>query len=67
MRKTDKLDNAKRTHRESVDLSAEVGSPKSVALKFVEVINAGDSEELVKLQTEDFTFIDMAGDVYRLM
>jgi hypothetical protein len=40
-------------------------TPKSVALKFVEVINAGNSEELVKLQTEDFTLIDMGGDVYR--
>lgn len=36
-------------------------APKSVALKFVEVINAGDSEELVKLQTEDFALIDMGG------
>jgi len=38
---------------------------KSVALKFVEIINAGDSEELIKLQTEGFTLIDMAGDIYR--
>lgn len=38
---------------------------ESVALKFVEVINAGDSKELIKLQTEDFTLIDMAGDVFR--
>ena len=38
---------------------------KSVALKFVEIINAGDSEALVKLQTEGFTLIDMAGDIYR--
>jgi len=38
---------------------------KSVALKFVEIINAGDSEALIKLQTEDFALIDMAGDVYR--
>jgi hypothetical protein len=38
---------------------------KSVALKFVEIINAGDSEALVKLQTEGFTLIDMAGEVYR--
>ena len=41
------------------------GNAKSVALKFVEVINAGDSEELVKLQTEDFTLVDMAGDAFR--
>ena len=38
---------------------------KSVALKFLEVINAGDPERLIKLQTEDFTFIDTAGDVTR--
>lgn len=40
-------------------------TPKSVTLKFVEVINAGDSKALVKLQTEDFTLIDMEGDVFR--
>lgn len=39
--------------------------PKSVALKFVKVINAGNSKELVKLQTEDFTLVDMEGDTYR--
>ncbi|MFQ5822383.1 MAG: nuclear transport factor 2 family protein [Candidatus Heimdallarchaeota archaeon] len=39
--------------------------PKSVALKFVEIINTGDSEALIKLQTEDFTLIDMEGDVTR--
>ena len=37
---------------------------KSVALKFVEVINAGDSKTLVELQSEDFTLIDMGGDVF---
>jgi hypothetical protein len=46
------------------DLSVEAGVPSSIALKFVEVINAGDSLELIKLQTEDFTFIDMTGDKY---
>jgi hypothetical protein len=61
MRKRDEQDNAKPVDRES----AEAGSPKSVALKFVEVINAGDSEALVKLQTESFTLVDMDGDVYR--
>ena len=39
--------------------------PKSIALKFVEIINKGDSKELIKLQTEDFTLIDMAGDTYQ--
>jgi len=40
-------------------------APESVALRFVEVINAGDSEGLVKLQTEDFTLVDTGGDVFR--
>ena len=39
--------------------------PRKVALEFVEVINAGNSRALVELQTEDFTLIDMAGDVYQ--
>ena len=33
----------------------------SVVLKFIETINAGDSETLASLQTDDFTFIDMGG------
>ena len=37
---------------------------KSVALKFVEVINAGDSKALIKLQSEDFTLIDTGGDEF---
>jgi len=45
-------------------MSAKVEA-KSVALKFVEVINAGGSKALVRLQTEDFTLIDMEGDVTR--
>jgi len=56
---------SKPKHRESVDPSAKAEALKSVALKFVEVINAGDPEGLIKLQTEDFTLIDMAGDVTR--
>ncbi|UCC33226.1 MAG: nuclear transport factor 2 family protein [Candidatus Bathyarchaeota archaeon] len=40
-------------------------TPRSVALKFVEVINSANSEALIKLQTEDFTLVDMAGDVFR--
>ena len=40
-------------------------TPKSVALRFVGVVNAGDSKALIKLQTEDFTLIDMAGDEFR--
>ena len=38
---------------------------KSVVLEFVKCINNGDSEGLKALQTEDFTFMDMEGDVYR--
>jgi ketosteroid isomerase-like protein len=38
---------------------------KSVTLEFVKCINNGNSEGLKALQTEDFTFIDMAGDVHR--
>jgi ketosteroid isomerase-like protein len=53
--------NANSVHEES----REAYSPKSVALKFVEIINAGDSEALMRLQTDDFTLIDMAGDVTR--
>jgi len=41
------------------------GGLRAVALKFVEVINAGDSEGLVRLQTEDFTLVDMEGGVFR--
>ena len=36
---------------------------KSIALRFVETINAGDSESLTTLQTEDFTLIDYEGEV----
>ena len=36
----------------------------SVVMKFIDAINAGDSKKLVSLQTEDFTFIDMAGDKF---
>jgi len=38
---------------------------KSVALAFVESINKGDSKALINLQTEDFTLIDVDGDVFR--
>jgi ketosteroid isomerase-like protein len=36
---------------------------KIVALEFVEAINSGDPERLIALQTEDFAFIDMSGDM----
>lgn len=54
---------SKPEHQERVDPSAKAEALKSIALKFVEVINAGDSEGLIKLQTKGFTFIDMAGEV----
>ncbi|UCG36832.1 MAG: nuclear transport factor 2 family protein [Candidatus Bathyarchaeota archaeon] len=38
---------------------------RSVALKFVEAINNGDSKALIKLQTEDFTLVDVEGGVFR--
>ena len=38
---------------------------KAVAMKFVEAINNGDSKRLVNLQTEDFTLIDVEGEVFR--
>ena len=45
--------------------TVKIDSAKAVALEFVQVINAGDSEGLVKLQTEGFTLIDMGSDIYR--
>lgn len=39
--------------------------PRSVVLRFVEAINAGNSEVLKQLQTGDFKLIDMAGEVFR--
>lgn len=39
--------------------------PKSVVFSFIDCINRGDSKGLVAHQTEDFTFIDMAGDITR--
>ncbi|MFQ5834037.1 MAG: nuclear transport factor 2 family protein [Candidatus Thorarchaeota archaeon] len=44
--------------------SATSNGVKSVALKFVDCINAGDSIGLMALQTEDFTFIDYDGDAH---
>jgi len=38
---------------------------KSTALSFVDRLNAGDSEGLTALQTEDFTLIDYGGEVFR--
>jgi ketosteroid isomerase-like protein len=38
-------------------------TPKEVALTFVDFINSGDADRLTTLMTEDFTLIDMEGDV----
>jgi ketosteroid isomerase-like protein len=38
-------------------------TPKEVALTFVDCINSGDADRLTTLMTEDFTLIDMEGDV----
>lgn len=40
-------------------------SPEEVTLKFVERINARDSDGLAKLMTEDHTFIDYEGGAYK--
>ena len=37
---------------------------KATILEFVEYINAGDDEALMNMQTDDFTFIDMSGNVF---
>ena len=42
-----------------------VEAMKAVAMKFVEAINNGDSEALIRLQTEDFTLIDVEGGIFR--
>ncbi len=52
-------------YKESVVQKEEISVLKSVALKFVETINAGDPEKLISLQTEDFTFTDMSGNTER--
>lgn len=52
-------------YRENGDASRKVDALKSVALKFVECINDGDTDGLFELQTEDFTFIDVSGNVER--
>jgi hypothetical protein len=41
-----------------------LSSPKSIVLKFVEIINQGDSEKLIKIQTKDFEFVDKEGEVF---
>ena len=53
------------TSREEVDTSAKVNSLKSVAFEFVKRINAGDSDELMALMTEDYKFIDRSGNISR--
>lgn len=38
---------------------------KSAAMEFVKAINDRDSKALINLQTEDFTLIDVDGEVFR--
>ncbi len=38
--------------------------PRKVVLKYIKAINSRNSEALVALQTEDFTFINYEGDAY---
>jgi len=49
----------------SASESKNIEALKSVALKFVEAINNGDSKALIELQTEDFTLVDAEGGVFR--
>ena len=37
---------------------------KGTVLRFIECINSGVCKGLMGLQTEDFTFIDLSGDVH---
>lgn len=46
-----------------VSASTEMIPKNTVILIINAVINAGNSEAIIKLQPEDFTFIDIAGDV----
>lgn len=39
-----------------------ISSSREIALKFVEYINAGDADGLTTLMTEDFIFINKAGE-----
>ena len=55
---------SKPKYRESGAYATAHGRMKAAVLKFVECINAGDDEGLMKLQTDDFTFIDMSGNVF---
>ncbi|MBU7033243.1 MAG: nuclear transport factor 2 family protein [Theionarchaea archaeon] len=43
-------------------LYIKISSPIEIALRFVEYINEGDAEGLTTLMTEDFIFIDKAGE-----
>lgn len=55
---------SKPSYRESGAYATAHGRLKAAVLKFVECINAGDAEALMKLQTDDFSFIDMSGNVF---
>ena len=36
---------------------------RSTIMKFIEIINEGDSKRLIEMQTDDFTLIDMDGEI----
>ena len=57
--------NSRLVENMSKPLNQLVKALKSIAMRFVEAINNGDSESLIKLQTEDFTLIDADGGVFR--
>lgn len=55
---------SKPQYRESGAYATAYGRLKTAVLRFVECINAGDAEALMNLQTDDFIFIDMSGNVF---
>ncbi|TRO46449.1 nuclear transport factor 2 family protein [Candidatus Bathyarchaeota archaeon] len=55
---------SKPKYRESGAYATAQGRLKAAILKFVECINAGDPSALMAHQTDDFTFIDMSGNVF---
>ena len=51
-------------YRESSPLEGRQVKLKEAVMRFVDCINAGDLRALMAHQTEDFTFIDMSGNVF---
>ncbi|MFW9793677.1 MAG: nuclear transport factor 2 family protein [Candidatus Thorarchaeota archaeon] len=48
----------------NVESSRTRNHAKEITLKFIECINSGNNMGLMDLQTEDFTFIDLSGEVH---